>query len=217
LMGVLLAFAGWLRLAEAVKFMPSPVSAGFVTGIGLLVIWSQAGPLLGLEGRISSYRWPDVLGQVKPASLLVGAATIVSMWAYPKIAKRGQPALAALLVGTATYYLVAWVYGTHELGPTLGTIAPVAIAESNFHTVWGNISPSWLLATGLYVLPYAAFLALQAVMNAAVTSAAVSGIVGARSDVNRTLKAQGLANVLCGALGALPLTTAASLSLPPHA
>ena len=32
-------------LAGFIKFMPSPVSAGFVTGIGLLVIGSQLGPL----------------------------------------------------------------------------------------------------------------------------------------------------------------------------
>jgi MFS superfamily sulfate permease-like transporter len=214
LMGVLLAAAGWLRLAEAIKFMPSPVSAGFVTGIGLLVIWSQLGPLLGLEGRLSKYHWPDLLAQLKPASLLVGAATALAIWVYPKVAKRGQPALVAVVVGTLLYYLIAWLYGAEHLGPTLGTIAPVATAESNFLAVWGNIGPTWLLSTGLYVLPYAAFLALQAIMNAAVTSAAVGGITGVRSDVNRTLKAQGIANILCGTLAALPVSTVASVSLP---
>lgn len=213
LMGVLLAAAGWLRLAEAIKFMPLPVSAGFVTGIGLLVIWSQLGPLLGLEGRLSKYHWPDLLAQMKPASLLVGAATALAIWVYPKVAKRGQPALVALAVGTSLYYMIAWLYGAERLGPTLGTIAP-ATAASSFLAVWGNIGPSWLLSTGLYVLPYAAFLALQAIMNAAVTSVAVGGIIGVRSDVNRTLKAQGVANILCGALAALPVTTVASLSLP---
>lgn len=214
LMGVLLAAAGWLRVAEAIKFMPSPVSAGFVTGIGLLLMWSQLGPLLGLEGRLSKYDWPDVLAQLKPASLLVGVATALAIWVYPKVAKRGQPALAALAVGTSLYYLIAWLYGAERLGPTLGTVAPGATAESSFLAVWGNISPSWLLSTALYVLPYAAFLALQAIMNAAVTSVAVGGIIGVRSDVNRTLKAQGIANILCGALAALPIATVASLSLP---
>ncbi len=214
LMGILLAAAGWLRLAEAIKFMPSPVSAGFVTGIGLLVIWSQLGPVLGLEGRLSKYDWPDVLAQLKPASLLVGAATALAIWVYPKVAKRGQPALVALVVGTSLYYLIAWRYGAERLGPTLGTIAPAATAVSSFLAVWGAISPSWLLSTTLYVLPYAAFLALQAVMNDAVASVAVADITGVRPNVNRTLIAQGVGNILCGALAALPICTSNAQSIP---
>lgn len=214
LMGVLLLVAGWLRLADAIKFMPAPVSAGFVTGIGLLVIWSQVGPLLGLGGQLSKYHWPELLDQLKPASLLVGAATILAIVLYPRFTKRGQPPLAALAVGTSIYYLVEWLYGPEHLGGTLGTIAPLGAAESSLLAVWGEVSPSWLISTGLFVLPYAAFIALQAVMNAAVTSASVGSIIGIRSDANRTLKAQGIANMLCGALAALPITTAASLSLP---
>ncbi len=214
IMGVLLAVAGWLRLAEAIKFMPAPVSAGFVTGIGLLVIWSQLGPLMGLEGRLSRYDWSEVLAQLKPASLLVGAATIFAIWGYPKLTKRGQPAFVALVAGTSMYYLIGWLAGGEPLGPALGAIKPAAIAESTLRSVWSRISPSWLLSTAVTVLPYAAFLALQAILNAAVTSVNVGAIVGARSDANRMLKAQGVANILCGALGALPITTAASLSLP---
>jgi len=68
--------------------------------------------------------------------------------------------------------------------------------------------------SGIYVLPYSAFLALQAIMNAAVKSAAVGAIIGVRSDVNRMLKAQDVANIVLGALAALPVATAASQSVP---
>jgi len=214
LMGVLLAIAGYLRLGDAIKFMPSPVTAGFVTGIGLLVMWSQLGPLLGLPGRLSSYHWPDLLAQLKPASLAVGAVTGLAIWFYPRLTKRGQPALAGLIVGTVIYYLIAWLFGAEHLGPTLGAIAPVAGAESNVVALWSNVGPSWLLGTALYVLPYAAFLALQAIMNAALASVAVGEITGVRSNINRTLMAQGAGNILCGALAALPVTTATSVSLP---
>jgi SulP family sulfate permease len=67
-------------------------------------------------------------------------------------------------------------------------------------------------ATTPHVLPYAALLALQAIMNAAVSAVTVGNLVGQRSNVNRTLVAQGCANVVCGALGALPVSTAATLS-----
>ena len=106
------------------------------------------------------------------------------------------------------------MYGVEHLGPTLGTLAPQANVESNARAVWDHRDLSWLAATAVQVLPYAAFLALQAIMNAAVTSAAAGVIVGVRSDVNRVLRVQGLANVVCGLLGALPITTASSLTLP---
>jgi sulfate permease, SulP family len=214
LTGVVLAIAGWLRLADAIKFMPSPVSAGFVTGIGLLVMWSQIGPALGLESRLSSYDGRGLVEHMKPASLLVVAGTILVMLAYPKVFKRGQAALAAVLAGTAVYYALAWLYGGEYLGPLLGALAPTELAESNVRSAWTHVGLSWLMSTSVQVLPYAAFLALQAIMNAAVTAAAVGVIVGERPDVNRTLRAQGVANIVCGALAALPVTTAGSLSLP---
>ena len=51
-------------------------------------------------------------------------------------------------------------------------------------------------------------------MNAAVTAVSVGNLLGQRSNVNRTLVAQGFANVVCGVLGALPVSTSALLALP---
>jgi SulP family sulfate permease len=41
LAGILVALAGYAGLVGAIKFMPAPVNAGFVTGLGLLVVWAQ--------------------------------------------------------------------------------------------------------------------------------------------------------------------------------
>src|SRR5690349_13721934 len=67
--GLIVAAAGHARFAQAVKFMPMPVSAGFVTGVGLLVITSQLSPMLGLEGRISRYHVNQLLDLVKPGAV----------------------------------------------------------------------------------------------------------------------------------------------------
>lgn len=214
LMGLLLAIAGRFRLADAIKFLPSPVSAGFVTGIGLLVIWSQAGPLLGLYANPPAAQWPAVMEHIKPASIAVGAVTALGIWLYPRFGWRGQPALIALAAGTAIHHLLAHVIGAERLGPTLDAVEPMRLVLSNAVAAWTGIDLQWLLSRGLYVLPYAAFLALQAVMNAAVTSITVGSMLGSRSDANRTLKAQALANIVCGALGALPVSTNAALSVP---
>ena len=214
LAGIFVAIAGYARLAGAIKFMPMPVTAGFVTGLGLTVAVSQIAPLLGLDGRLSNYDWNAAMEQMKPASVAVGAFTALMVWACPKVAFRAQPALVALIAGTALYYSIWWFYGPQVLGPTLGRIAPVATAEATVSALWSHFHPARLLAIASEVAPYAAFIALQIIMNAAVTAASVGALLGTRSDVNRTLKTQGWTNVLCGALGALPVTTVASISLP---
>jgi MFS superfamily sulfate permease-like transporter len=63
------------------------------------------------------------------------------------------------------------------------------------------------------VLPYAAFLALQSVMNAALMTTAASDVTGIGASINRAIGAQGAFNVLCGALAALPLTASVPQSL----
>ena len=214
LAGILVAVAGHAGLAGAIKFMPTPVIAGFVTGLGLTVVLSQIAPLLGLDGRLSSYDWAHLVAHTKPASVAVGIVTAVLMWGSPRVFPRAQPALLALLAGSALYYGIAWLYGAHVLGPTLGRIAPAATAQSTVTGVWSQLDATRIVAMVAVVAPYAAFIALQIIMNAAVTAASVSALLGTRSDVNRTLKTQGWVNVLCGALGALPVTTIASISLP---
>ena len=214
LAGILVAIAGYAGLAGAIKFMPTPVLAGFVTGLGLTVVLSQIAPLLGLDGRLSSYDWAHLVAHMKPASVAVGIATAVVMWGSPRLIPRAQPTLVALLAGTALYYGIALVYGGHVLGPTLGRIAPVATAQSTVTGLWSQLDATRIAGMVAEVAPYAAFIALQIIMNAAVTAASVGALLGTRSDVNRTLKTQGWVNILCGALGALPVTTIASISLP---
>ena len=212
LMGVILLLAGSLRLAGFIKFMPSPVSAGFVTGIGLLVIWSQLWSILGVQSR--GWTLDTLWSQVKPESLIVAAATVLALLLVPRVRRLGQPVLIAMITGTLVYYLLSAIMGTGMLDGTLNALQPQAIALQTTASIWSVVTPRWVTATTLHVLPYAALLALQGIMNAAANAVTVGNLLGQRSDVNRTLVAQGCANLVCGALGALPVSTAAVLSMP---
>jgi sulfate permease, SulP family len=205
LMGLIVLLAGSLRLAGFIKFVPMPVSAGFVTGIGLLVIWSQLGPITGvsMRGVTLDALWSKFL----PGSVLVAAATIVALLLVPRFKRLGEPILVALITGTLTHYLLSPILGPGAMGGTLNALHPQAVALQTTTSLWSVVTPGWVASTALLVLPYAGLLALQTIMNAAMTAVTVGNLLGRRSDVNRTLVAQGLANLVCGALGALPVGT----------
>jgi SulP family sulfate permease len=214
LMGVVQVIAGWTRVGEAVKFLPYPVNAGFVTGVGALVVWSQLGPLMGLEGRLTSYDWSALLESAKPWEFLVGVAVMASVWLIPRFSKHMQPILVGLVFGTALYHGLAGFMGRDALGPTVGAITFWSGAERNIAMAWSRLDINWLLDTSVQVLPYSGFLAIQGVMNGALTSVALADATGVRPNVNRIILAQGVTNVLCGLLAALPVSPSPSQSLP---
>ena len=214
LMGVLLVFAAWMRIAEAVKFLPSPITAGFVTGIGLLIIWAQVPTLLGLEGRLASHASGTLAELVKPGALATGGAAAFAAWWWPRRKWPGPGALVALLVGSAVHHLLNAAGLATSLGPVLGPLDMQATAMSSAVTVWQGVDPSMLLATVQRVAPYAAFLVLQAVMNAAVNSSTAATMMEVPPvPLDRLLRVEGIANIACGLLGAMPVVSSAPLTV----
>jgi len=213
LMGVLQIIAGWARVGAAVKFLPYPVNAGFVTGVGALVVWSQLGPLFGLEGKLTKYDWGALLESAKPWAFLVGVVVMAAVWTIPRFTKRVQPIVAGLVIGTALYWALTQFVGSNAFGPEVGTISLWSGAGHNITMVWGRLDYDRVLDTGLHVLPYSGFLAVQGIMNAAVNSVSMTNITGVRSNINRIIVAQGITNVLCGLLAGLPIGPSPSQSL----
>ena len=211
MMGVIVLLAGSLRLAGFIKFIPSPVSAGFVTGIGLLVIWSQLGPILGVQLR--GVAWGTLWSQVLAGSVAVAAVTVAALMLVPRFKRLGEPVLVALITGTLTYYLLSAFMAPGALGGTLNALQPQAVVFQTTASIWSVFTPAWVATTALQVLPYAGLLALQAIMNAAMNAVTIGNLLGQRSDVNRSLVALGCANVVCGGLGALPVSTSALQSV----
>jgi sulfate permease, SulP family len=209
LMGVLQLLAGWARLGEALKFLPYPVSAGIVTGTGLLVMWAQLGPMIGLEGRLTSYDWVSLVQGFKPLALLIGVASALGVWFAPK---RIQPLLAGLALGIVLYHVIAAFAERGAAGPTLEAMSAFSATHERVAGFWGRVGPAWLLDTSLQVLPYSALLALEGMIELAHTSHAIAEITGVQPDIHRSLVAQGAANVLCGVLAALPIAPSHSQS-----
>jgi SulP family sulfate permease len=134
---------------------------------------------------------------------------VLSVWFAPK---RIQPLLVGLAVGIILYHVTAAFAERGAAGPTLEAMSAFTTAHERVAGFWGRVGPAWLLETTFQVLPYAALLALEGMMELAHTSHAIAEITGVRPDIHRGLIAQGAANILCGVLAGLPVTPSHSQS-----
>src|SRR5207344_476944 len=91
-----LAF-GLAHLSRVVKFIPTPVMAGFQNAAATIIVLSQLPVLLGLALRPTLAQWPAALAQIRPLSVVVAAATLVVVFWAGRIAKRVPPLVQGLL------------------------------------------------------------------------------------------------------------------------
>jgi len=192
--GVVQILFGWARLGRYITLMPYEVISGFMTGIGGIILIVQLAPLLGHEsppGVLNDLMMlPRYLADTNPQALILGLTAIaITFGMRGRVAVLLPPPLVALLVGTVLGALLlteAPVIGTIPSGwptPHLPHIPPDAIVD---------------------VLVSAMILGLLGSIDSLLTSVVVDNITRGTHDSDRELRGQGIANLIAGALGALP-------------
>src|SRR5205085_2808272 len=83
--GLFQALFGLLRLGTLIKFAPQPVMAGFQNMAAVLLFLVQLGNVLGFDHNVRFTRVFGAMGEARPLSALVGAATVLVMWHAPRI------------------------------------------------------------------------------------------------------------------------------------
>src|SRR5215469_16771306 len=78
--GFLQAEFGAFRLGNLVRYIPSPVMAGFQNAGAILIFFSQVDAMLGFPQHVSVLHLPAAVTSVQPLTLLVGLITAVVMW-----------------------------------------------------------------------------------------------------------------------------------------
>ncbi|MEO1069871.1 MAG: SulP family inorganic anion transporter, partial [Cyanobacteria bacterium J06638_6] len=97
---------GLLKLGRYITMLPYNVISGFMTGIGVILIFMQLAPFLGQEtpsggviGVIQNL--PTLVANIKPWEAGLGGLTLAILFFYPRSLKKLVPAqLVALVVGT---------------------------------------------------------------------------------------------------------------------
>lgn len=107
--GLFQIILGLLGGGRLIKYIPYPVVAGYLSGLGLLLILSQLPRVLAISSEGS------LLGDLQslhrsPISPLIGLVTVVSMVLAPKFFKKIPPTIFSLIVGVVTYWTLSLFY-----------------------------------------------------------------------------------------------------------
>jgi SulP family sulfate permease len=177
-----------------IKYIPYPVIAGLVAGLGIQMLFSQAALLAKeLEGR----RLPDTPEELfgfAVAILTMGVMMIVPRWSRGRV----PPAVAGLIGGILIYFLLLHVLPVVPRESWVVGVIP-SFEGMHFGLPLDRLGTlSWQM-----VLSAAAALTLLGTVDSLVTSLVADSKTGERHSSRREIVAQGTAEIVIGLSGAL--------------
>jgi SulP family sulfate permease len=196
LAGVFQVAFGLLQVGKLVQFIPYPVVSGFMSGIGLIIIFLQVFPMMG---HASPNLILEVFGEIQAPlqninwqAVLLGLITIAIIYLFPRITKSVPSALVALIAVSLIPQFVSMDV------PKIGSI-PEGLPHFNIG-VFAGISASTL---AVIVVPALTLAALGAI-DSLLTSVVADNITKTRHNSNRELVGQGLGNMFASLIGGIP-------------
>ncbi|MGE3818131.1 MAG: SulP family inorganic anion transporter [Isosphaeraceae bacterium] len=199
--GLLQILSGFFRLGRFMQFMPRPVIAGFLSGIGLTILFTQLPVILRLEirhdeeGGALSILWQTLrqLAVAEPTSLAVGLTAAGSMFLFPRISRRLPTPLIAVVAATLLPILMNW-REVVLLGPLPSGFPTPELPRIPFYE-WNELVMS---ALAIFVLA-----SIESLLSASVVDSMAKET---RVDNDQELVGQGLGNLASALFGGIPVT-----------
>jgi len=207
---VICVVAAALRLGFVAAVLSRPVLVGYITGVGLTLVSSQLGALLGvsIEADRLLPRVREVLaeiGDVHTPTLVLGTAALATILVLRRVAPRLPAGL--LVVAAASVVLAA-------LGEVADGVAVVgALPEGLPRPGVPDVDGGDLLQ----LIPVAAGIALVGFTDNLLTARSVAGRRHQTIDANQELLALGLTNLGSGLVRGFPVSSSASRTAVPAA
>lgn len=177
LTGVLQFLFGVLKIGRFITFVPHSVMLGFVNALAILIFMAQ---LPQFEGA----------GWMMYAMV---AATLAVIYGLPRITKAVPSALVAIVIMT-----VAMFFGDFAL-KTVGDMGEMTRALPLF--ALPNIPLN--LETLAIIFPYSFALSMVGILESLLTATIVDDMTDTKSDKNKEVRGQGIANIVAGCFGGM--------------
>jgi SulP family sulfate permease len=190
---------GLLRIGKFIELVPHPVVSGFMSGIGVIIILLQIGPLMGYDSPAkplnATRAAPEFITNPHGAALtlaLVALAIVFIIPTYfPKVNRMMPAPLMALIVGTCIYML----FMQDTDAPILGDI-PTGLPDPQLPTIMLKHLPDMITS--------ALMLAALGAIDSLLTSLVADNITRTHHLSDRELIGQGIGNTIAGLFGGLP-------------
>lgn len=194
--GVIQALIGLLRLSKYIIMVPYPVISGFMTGIGIIIIVLQLGPLLGHDsvgGVVSALQGlPKAVSDPNIFSSLLGGACLLLLFLWRGRANQLLPSPLLVLV------LATLVFKFLPNDLQFETIGAIPSSRPEWHWPVFERKMAWDM------LVNALMLAVLGSIDSLLGSLVCDNLTGEAHDSDRELIGQGIGNAVAGLVGGLP-------------
>lgn len=212
LAGVFQIGFGLLKLGRYITMLPYNVISGFMTGIGVILIFMQTAPFLGQEtpggGVIGVIRnLPTLIANLNPWETALGIVTLVILFFYPNNLKKVvPPQLVALVIGTLVSLTllrdidIRTIATIGEITPGLPTLQLPTFTPGNLRLIFVN----------------AMILGTVGSIDCLLTCLVSDSLTRSQHKSNKELIGQGIANIitgLCGGIAGSGATTATVVNI----
>jgi SulP family sulfate permease len=202
LAGLFLILLGAFRLGRYIAFIPSPVIAGFTSGIALIIAIGQLDNVLGVKTPAAENALEKLLHFVTAPpipdarALSLAAIVVVTMLVWPRVNKSIPGSLVGIGLATILAGLVGWQV------PVIGAIPRTILLDARLNVAaipWDQL--------GDLLVPAVSIAALGAI-ESLLCGTVGETMSGAPFDSNQELIAQGVGNLVIPFFGGVPATAA---------
>ncbi len=206
--GLVQITAGLLRGGAFIKYIPYPVVAGYLSGVGTLIFLGELPKFLGLPKGTPLLQVLAHPALLRWESLLIGSVTIIVMLITPRLIRVIPASIAALGSGIAAYFGIAFFH------PGLLSLDGNALLVGRIHASPGDIASMIsgnlkaaasldLASLQVLVVPVISLGVLLSI-DTLKTCVVLDVLTGHRHDSNRELFGQGVGNILSPLFGGVP-------------
>ena len=222
--GVILMLMGILRIGKMIHYVPYPVTAGFSTGIAIVIAMTQIPDLLGINDAVQADGFiariagiGQMIPQVSWVDLGLALFTLLGLIFLPKVFSRmpphlivlGSSALLGLFLARSGFEFrtIQSVFSYEYRGEILQGI-PNFLPK--FQLPWVDEHGESILTFQLFrdLLPSAFVIAILGAIESLLCSVVADGMKNTRHNPNAELVGQGVGNIIAPCFGGFAATAA---------
>jgi SulP family sulfate permease len=229
LSGFILLFMGLLKLGTLTELIPYPVTVGFTTGIAVVIATFQIKDFFGLQIEDFSGHFYQKVYLLATSfhtfnfnELSVGLSTLVILIFWTRTKNKIPAPLVALFLVTIWTIILSMINPEYKISTIASTfqydingiigngIPPLPL---QFSLPWSGYTFEDLNLDMFYkILPHSVAIAILGALESLLCAVITDGMTGNRTNPNKELIGQGLANIAVPFFGGIPATAAIARS-----